>query len=145
MFPVTSNDEMRGAPGDQDVLEQPNELALIAASDFPAIWDALTARLLAIPEYVTLFQAAYPDVLISELGFEHTANAIAAFEIEAFTLLNSPWQRYLNGDEMALSSAAKAGALLFYGDAGCSWCHSGPLFTDQMAHNLAVPQVGRER
>lgn len=142
MFPVTSADEMRGAPGDMDIFGYPNELALIDGTDLPAIWQALMVRLLAIPGYETLFTAAYPNVPITELGFEHAANAIAAFEIDAYSLYHTPWYRYLEGDESALSAEAKAGALLFYGDAGCGRCHTGPLFTDQQHHNLAVPQVG---
>lgn len=142
MFPVTSADEMRGVPGDVDVFGQPNELALIAPDDLPAIWQALMDRLLAIPDYQALFAVAYPDVALNELGFEHAANAIAAFEIEAYTFYHTPWYEYLEGDTAALSDEAKAGALLFFGEAGCSGCHSGPLFTDQQPHNLAVPQVG---
>ncbi len=34
---------------------------------------------------------------------------------------------------------------LFYGDAGCSTCHSGPLLTDQEFHALALPQFGPGR
>ena len=40
------------------------------------------------------------------------------------------------------SDAAKRGALLFYGEAGCAQCHSGNLLTDQQFHNIAVPQIG---
>jgi cytochrome c peroxidase len=76
------------------------------------------------------------------LGFEHAANAIAAYEIAAFSFDDSPWDRYLKGDREALSSRAKEGALLFYGEAGCSECHSGSLLTDQQFHNIAVPQLG---
>lgn len=142
MFPVTSADEMRGAPGDLDVFGQPNELALIDSKDFPTMWQALMTRLLAIPKYKTLFNAAYPNTPASELGFQHAANAIAAFETAAYTFYYTPWYRYLEGGETALSADAKAGALLFYGEANCAGCHSGPLFTDQAHHNLAVPQVG---
>jgi cytochrome c peroxidase len=142
MFPVTSNDEMRGTELDVDAVDHENELIHIDAKDLPAIWDALMARLLSHPGYVTMFQAAYPDVPVEELGFEHAANAIAAFEIDAYTMLDSPWDRYLSGEEGALSEDAKQGALLFYGEAGCSSCHSGNLLTDQEVHCLAVPQVG---
>ncbi len=142
MFPVTSADEMRGAAGDVDVHGQQNELATITDSDLPAIWDALMVRLLAIPDYEALFRSAYSNTAVEDLGFEHAANAIAAFEISAYTLANSPWQSYLNGNPAALSPEAKQGALLFYGEAGCVQCHSGPLLTDQQHHVLAVPQVG---
>jgi len=142
MFPVTSVDEMRGMPGDVDVFGQPNELALIDGSDFPAIWDALIDRILAFPEYEEMFHSVYPEVQTEDLGFEHAANAIAAFEIDAWTYVDSPWDRYLAGDRNAMSESAKAGALLFFSDAGCVDCHSGNLLTDQKPHNIGVPQIG---
>jgi len=142
MFPVTSRDEMRGSYGDADVTSRENELTLLEDDDLPAIWEALMARLLANPEYVQLFQAAYPEVPLEELGFQHAANAIAAFEVQAFTLDHSPWYSYLEGDDDAISDEAKEGALLFYDQVGCAECHSGPLFTDQEHHVLASPQVG---
>ncbi|HMR65295.1 MAG TPA: cytochrome c peroxidase [Anaerolineae bacterium] len=142
MFPVTSREEMRGQTGDKDILGHPNELATLAENDFPAIWSALMARLTNIPEYVSLFQAAYPEVPVAEFGFQHAANAIAAFEIEAYTFTDSPWDRYVAGADEAISNEAKRGALLFYGKAQCAQCHSGNLFTDQAHHNLAVPQLG---
>lgn len=142
MFPVTSRDEMRGRAGDTDVYGQPNELALLADSNFTGIWGGLMQRLLAIPGYVELFRQAYPAVPSEALGFSHAANAIAAFEIEAWTLLDSPFDRYLAGDSDALSEDAKRGALMFYGSAGCSRCHSGNLLTDQQPHDIAAPQVG---
>jgi cytochrome c peroxidase len=142
MFPVTSRDEMRGAAGDISRNGQPNEIALLDNSDFQGIWNSLMARLLAIPRYQELFAAAYPNVPLSELGFEHAANAIAAFEIQAFSFDDSPWDQYVAGHTDALSNAEKRGALLFYGEAGCSGCHAGNLLTDQQYHNLAVPQLG---
>ncbi len=142
MFPVTSADEMRGQPGDVTVTGEVNELAIIPAEDTRAMWSGLMARLLAIPEYQALFATAYPDISPSELGFQHAANAIGAFEAEAFACTNNPWHAYLNGDLTAISEDAKKGALLFYGEAGCVNCHSGPLFTDQAYHNIAAPQLG---
>ncbi|RME12883.1 MAG: cytochrome-c peroxidase [Ardenticatenia bacterium] len=142
LFPPTAEHEMRGMPGDRDLFGHPNELAEIPAQDFPAIWNAIVARLQRTPPYRPLFEDAYPGTRFEEITIVHVANAIAAFEREAFTLLNSPWDRYLRGDDSALSPAAKRGALLFYGELGCSACHSGPLMTDQQAHNIAVPQLG---
>ncbi|MCO5186421.1 MAG: hypothetical protein M9928_13660 [Anaerolineae bacterium] len=142
MFPVTSATEMRGSPGDRDVYGNINEIAMLEESDLPAVWELLTKRLLAIPEYRELFAAAYPDVAIEDIGFQHAANAIAAFEIAAFSFDDSPWDRYVAGDDDALSDAQKEGAVLFYGKAGCANCHAGTLQTDQEYHNLAVPQLG---
>lgn len=164
MFPVTSRDEMRGRDGDvcEDEEEEAashnpltrewnlltkriklaNEVAMLADEDLPAIWDALMVRLLAIPEYEAMFRAAYPDTPSTEMGFEYAANAIAAYEVAAFSFVDAPWDRYLEGEKEALSDEAKRGAILFYGDAGCSDCHSGALLTDQQYHNIAVPQLG---
>ncbi|MEW6285101.1 MAG: FG-GAP-like repeat-containing protein [Chloroflexota bacterium] len=142
MFPVTSRDEMRGYRGDVDIFGQPNELAVIVDYKARPVWEALMARLLAIPGYVDLFRAAYPDVPLDQLGFQHAANAMAAYEIAVFTFEDSPFDRYLRGDQSALSDEAKQGAILFYGEAGCASCHSTGLLTDQKFYNLAVPQIG---
>ncbi len=140
MFPVTSLDEMRGQPGDEDKFD--NELADLPEDDPTAVWDALMKRLLAIPEYVAMFRAAYPHDARNELGFQHAANAIAAYEAITWTMTDSPWDQYLAGDDSAISNAAKRGAILFYDEAKCGFCHGTNLLTDQDYHNIAVPQLG---
>jgi len=150
MFPVTSRDEMLGEEEDLTVSGEINELAMIEddderddkAENYVAIWAQLMERLLNIPEYAPLFQAAYPDVTQDALGFQHAANALAAYQIASFSFDDSPWDRYLAGDQKALSPEAKEGALLFYGKADCVKCHAGNLMTDQAYHNLAAPQLG---
>ncbi len=142
MFPVTSRDEMRGLRGDYDIFGEKNELAMLVDYAARPIWAALMRRLTAIPGYVELFQAAYPGVPVDQLGFQHAANGLAAYEIDFFTFEDSPFDRYIQGDEGALSPEAVRGGLLFYGEAGCATCHTGGLLTDQQFHNLAVPQVG---
>lgn len=167
MFPPTSRTEMRGDNGDlcvdyngQDIAlikdgdlaklwsglkkraALANEIAMKDDADVVGIWDALMERLLQIPEYERLFAAAYPDAALDELGFEHAANAIAAYEIAAFSFDDSPWDRFLAGELNAMSQEAKQGAILFYGQAGCGQCHSGSLMTDQQFHNIGVPQLG---
>jgi cytochrome c peroxidase len=169
MFPPTSRDEMRGRSGDLcrekedppqvqtvfsisapaeeeglevDMAPEINEIALVDDKDLNGIWTSLMVRLLAHPEYREMFAAAYPQLPREELGFEHAANAIAAYEIAAFSFADSPWDRYLAGESDALSDEEKAGALLFYGEAGCGSCHSGTLQTDQKFHNIGAPQFG---
>ena len=142
MFPVTSRDEMRGEIGDLDVNGDVNELALISNASPQTIWHRIMLRLLAIEEYRQLFKEAYPRLKQEELSFQHAANAIAAFEASEWTLLDSPFDLYLAGNNEAMSLEAKEGALLFYGKAGCSGCHSGSLLTDQKTHNIAIPPLG---
>lgn len=139
MFPVTSRDEMRGSAAD---VANGNEIAAIPDANLPGIWAALMTRLLGYAEYVDMFAAAYPDVAPENLGFQHAAKAIAAWEAVAFAFDDSPFDEYLRGDDGALSKEAKQGAILFYGKAGCANCHAGTLLTDQQHYNLAIPQLG---
>ena len=142
MFPVTSRDEMRGQSGDLTFEGDLNEIALVPDNDLQGIWSALMERLKAIPEYRDMFEAAYPGTLIDDMTFAHAANAMGAFEIAAFTFLDSPFDQYLAGNDKALTTAQKRGAILFYGKANCVSCHAGPLMTDQRHWSLAVPQLG---
>ena len=142
MFPVANRDEMRGKPGDVDRFGAPNELAQLGDSAFTDVWKGVMQRLVAVPEYVTKFQAAYPGAQVESLGFEYAANAIAAFEIQELTRKASPFDRYLAREDGALSTEAKRGGLLFFGKARCSQCHSGALLGGQQFANAAVPQIG---
>lgn len=143
LFPIASRDEMRGHPGDKTVDGQPNELARIDTNKaMPALWIAIMKRLMAVPEYRELFRAAYPEIKADQFGMQHVLNALAAYEIDVTTYFDTPFDRYLIGKDSALTPAAKRGALLFYGKAGCDDCHTGNLFSDQKFHNLAVPQIG---
>lgn len=144
MFPVTSPDEMRGQSGG-------GADALRDASTNEEVWLALMERLVGtsngtvggIEAYRILFAAAFPAIVdFDNLTFGHAAQAIAAFERTAWTALSSPFDLYLGGDMTALSAAAKRGALLFYGRAGCMTCHSGPLLSDFDHHAVCIPQVG---
>ena len=55
---------------------------------------------------------------------------------------NALFDRFVAGDGSAINAEAKRGAKLFVGKAGCIACHSGPSFTDNLFHNLGVPQTG---
>lgn len=142
MFPVTNRQEMRGEIGDTDVSGNPNELAHFADTQFVEIWQAVMRRLVAIPEYVTMFGAAFPGVPVSGLGFEHAAAAIAAFEMEAFTKVNSPFDRFLNRENAAMTAEQKRGGIVFFGRARCASCHGGPLLGGTNFANDGVPQIG---
>jgi cytochrome c peroxidase len=101
-------------------------------------------RYRSIPEYVELFKKAFPTEVFnpSDIQFSHTANAIAAFEIDAWRADNSPFDRFRRGQRGAMSWEAKRGMRLFYGKAGCVRCHSGEIFSDMDFHAIAMPQVG---
>jgi cytochrome c peroxidase len=75
-----------------------------------------------IPGYAKLFEAAYPNDK-DPITMQNVVTAIAAFEATLITP-NSPFDKYLRGDEKALTSEQKEGLKLFL-DTGCAACHSG--------------------
>ncbi len=133
MFPVTSATEMAGQPGENTIAD---------AATIVDIWNLLANRLRNIPEYVELFEAAF-GIDQGDITFAHAANAISAFERAAWRADNNAFDRYLRGDKKALSKSAEKGMKLFYGDAGCSSCHSGTFQTDMDFHAIAMPQIGQ--
>lgn len=133
LFPVLSHAEMRGDSG--------NELASIDDKESQQIWRALMRRLGAIPEYRRMFEAAYPGTRFDAMNFGYASNAIAGFLIDQFAFNHSPWDRFLAGDDEAMTETQLQGARDFM-SARCSICHNGPAFTDNRFHNVAVPQIG---
>jgi cytochrome c peroxidase len=133
LFPVLSRSEMRADAG--------NELAEVPDDQEPGVWALLMTRLGAIPEYRRLFEAAYPGKRFQQMTFAHASNAIAGFFVERMSFINSPWDRFLAGDDDALTEVQLAGARNFM-SARCSICHNGPALTDNQFHNVAVAQLG---
>ncbi|HXV86471.1 MAG TPA: cytochrome c peroxidase [Gemmatimonadales bacterium] len=141
-LPVLNRREMRGAAGDLDVFGNPNELAAIPDDAPSLVWQAVMTRLLAVPEYQARFAAAFPGPAPGGLTFGHAATAIAAFITQSWSKYDSPFDRYLSGDNTALSPEAKRGGLLFFGRAQCVTCHSGALLGGGDFANTGVPQFG---
>lgn len=134
MFPVTDASEMRGESGT-------NELADLAQDDFTGIWAGLMQRIAQYPEYVDMFEQAYPGEDFGDMSFAHAGNAIAAFEIKGFDTRDSPWNRFVAGDDEALPDDALQTGILFF-DIGCAKCHSGSTTSDFEFHTLAMAQFG---
>ncbi len=141
MFPVTSATEMAGQVGENPVADAA-AAGILAGEN--GVWELLAQRLRAIPEYVAMFQDAYPGQISTaeDIQFKDAANDIAAFEATAWRADNSRFDQYLRGDNDVLSADEKKGLRLFYGKANCSNCHSGAFQTDQDFHAIAMPQIG---
>jgi len=133
MFPVTNRAEMRGLSG--------NELAAISDADLTGIWAGLMTRLGNIPEYRAMFVAAYPGTRFEDMTFAHAANAIGGFLVDKLSFNDTPWDRFLAGNDHALTQAQLAGAQTFL-TLKCSICHTGATFSDDQFHNVAVAQFG---
>ncbi len=101
--------------------------------------DIMEARLALIPRYVALSREAFG----TEWPLLRDAyRAIAAFE-RTLVQRDTPLDRYLLGDETALSEEQIRGKQLFEGKAGCIQCHNGPLASDENYYNIGVPGVKR--
>ena len=75
------------------------------------------------------------------MSFAHASNAIAGFFISELSFNNSPWDRFLAGQNDALNPTELQGAFNFM-SARCSICHNGPALTDNAFHNVVVAQIG---
>ena len=101
--------------------------------------DVMETRLAFIPEYVERFN----DVFGTQWPLIGDAwAAIAAFE-RTLIVNDTPVDKYLAGDESALSEEQVAGMELFNGKAGCIQCHNGAQATDENYYNLGVPPAER--
>jgi cytochrome c peroxidase len=133
LFPVLSRSEMRGDAG--------NELAEVPDDQEPRAWELLMQRLGQYPEYRRLFEAAYPGKQFDQMTFAHASNAIAGFFRQRMSFTNSPWDRFLAGDDEAMTPVQLQGAKNFM-SARCSVCHNGAALTDNLFHNVALAQFG---
>jgi cytochrome c peroxidase len=141
MFPVASPAEMAGQKGENPIADA---VSLNNVAGRGGVWEQLAARLQAVPEYVERFKQAFPTEVadVEDITFVLAANAIAAFEAEAFRADDSPFDRYLRGSHESMSRQERRGMELFYGEAGCDNCHSGAFQTDHEFHAIAMPQIG---
>jgi cytochrome c peroxidase len=95
----------------------PVEMGMASAAD-------AEARIRAIPGYVSQFEQVFGKT--QPVTYDHIAQAIATYERTLLTP-NSPVDRYLKGDQGALSSAAIRGMKIVE-KVGCTACHMGPDF-----------------
>ena len=139
LFPLTDPGEMAGQPGENEIADA------VAVGNFSLALQRITLRVRDLEEYLTHFRKTYPEITTSrDIEIQHIANAIGDFVISEWRSDDSPFDRFLKGDNAALSIGQKRGLSLFYGKAECSSCHSGTFQTDHKFHSLALPQIGLE-
>jgi cytochrome c peroxidase len=106
---------------------------------------AVVDRLRALQGYRVLFLRAFGN---REITIDRVAMAIASFERTVLSG-NAPYDRYLRGDQKALTPEQVRGRSLFFDKARCARCHDGPNFTLNAYANLGVgmdqsnPDLGR--
>ena len=128
----------------------PTERNEVAGFGFVGDNDAIRAevihRLNGTAAYRKLFAKCFPEVKAgAPITYEMFARAIAEFEF-TLTFANAPIDRFARGEMDAMTVAEKKGALLFFGAARCTVCHSvagqsNEMFSDFQEHVLGVPQI----
>jgi cytochrome c peroxidase len=149
LFPLLTRDEMLGYANGSNGGRSENATAGLVADPVEAnpqpVWNAVMQRVLADPVLAAELAAAFPEVAPANLGIQHVANALAAFQTRRWNAGRSiygfhGWLR--DRERWPLAEAELRGALLFFDKARCAQCHRGPKLSDAKFYNLAVPQIG---
>jgi cytochrome c peroxidase len=109
----------------------------------PVKSEIIEERIRSDATYAAKFNAALPGVPIN---VDTITKAIAAFE-RTLEPGYAPFDRWIEGDEQAISESAKRGFVLFNRKGNCFACHSGWRFTDDKFHDIgtSTTDIGRAR
>jgi len=139
LFPLLSTVEMAGDHSENEVAGAKRRSPLYS-------WRLIAERVANTPDYWPLFKSAWPELQKpNNIRITHIANALDDFINAEWRADNSPFDNYLRGDQNALTKPQLKGMNLFFGKAGCSVCHSGPLQTDHQFYALGIPPFGPGR
>lgn len=89
------------------------------------------------PQHVAWAAMAPEDQDAVNTAFADVGKAIAAYE-RTVVRVDSPFDRFIAGDDTAISESAQRGLAIFVGPGNCTLCHSGPELSDREFHNLAL-------
>jgi len=101
--------------------------------------------------YSRMFQAAYPNDPTRITAY-NIANAVSSY-VRTLVAMNSRFDRYVSGDQTALSIEEIQGFNLFSGKAKCATCHFIPLFNglvppafhETESEVIGVPARGKKK
>lgn len=126
--------ELLAWDGRFDSLEAHALFALASPEEMGQPLDSLSAELATLPEYRSGFESAFPGEGVTP---DTVARALAAFQ-RTLVSAPAPFDRWVAGDERAISESAKRGFDLFNDKANCVACHSGWNFTDGSFHDIGI-------
>jgi len=109
----------------------------------PVAVEVIEERIRSNAEYREKFEKSLPGKPIT---IDTIATAIAAFERTIEPGI-APFDRWVEGDESAISEAAKRGFVTFNTKGGCVACHNGWRFTNDSFHDIGTTttDLGRGR
>ena len=117
------------------------------AEELHSSFENVIAKINSSPEYVLLFNKAFPQTRTDGISRQDVKNAIGVYE-RTLNGLNSRFDQYMRGDVTKMSEEEVKGFNLFMGKARCGTCHFAPLFNGALPpfyeitdhHSLGVPQ-----
>lgn len=101
----------------------------------------LVVELKGIKGYVDLFEKSFPGEGVTA---QNISKAIATFE-RSIVSAQAPFDRWISGEDNAISDDAKKGFFLFNTKAQCSKCHGSWNFTDGSFHDIGLADGDRGR
>ena len=107
----------------------------------PVKIEVIEERIRSNSTYVSKFKAALPG---APINIDTIVQAIAVFETTIEPGV-APFDRWVEGDDTAISDAAKRGFVLHNGKALCLVCHRGWRFTDDLFHDIGTTTTDRGR
>src|SRR5512137_1750893 len=99
--------------------------------------EEIVAVLKSMPDYVEDFKKAFPEDK-DPVTYDNAAKAIGAFERKLVT--PARWDRFLRGDQTALTAEEKAGFNAYIA-AGCQTCHVGAYLGGNLFQKLGVAKA----
>lgn len=128
-------DELYMWDGRADSLEEQALGPIQAGVEMNMSMIELIKKLNDIKEYAPLFEKAFPED--PQITDKNIGKAIATYE-RTIVSGEAPFDRWINGDEDAISASAKRGFILFNKKANCAACHSGWNFSDSSFHDIGL-------
>ncbi|RDC61836.1 cytochrome-c peroxidase [Adhaeribacter pallidiroseus] len=98
---------------------------------------AIEQNVIQNARYQPAFRAAFPES--PNPTTQHVAQAIAAY-VSTLNYFNSPFDKYLQGDNQALTASQKNGFNLFTGKAKCATCHFMPVFNSLLPPDYKITE-----
>ncbi len=94
-------------------------------------------RLKQVPEYLKMWTGIFGE---SSDPYGPSMFGVVGEFVKTLVSRNAPFDRFIKGEQSAISAEARDGYALFKGKAGCAACHNGPLGSDGKFHRTGVPE-----
>lgn len=121
--------------GRADTLEEQAVGPISHPDEMDGNFNIIVKRLKRSAEYRKFFRYLFPKTGITR---ENLLKAIATYE-RTIVAGWAPFDKWIDGDDTAISNSAKRGFVIFNGVGKCASCHQGWNFTDNQFHDIGLP------